>query len=373
MEKKSNLDLISKNSIRIKYKITEKNKKTKIFGYYFVINNKNLCKMIIDNKEYDLEEYFYFDNTNELMLINVKNINNIDYMFEHCDSLLDISNFDNLTNIIKMKHLFYGCKSLLSLPDISKLDTSNIKDMSFIFSECKSLLKLPDISKWDTNNVLTMSCMFYECESLILLPDISNWNIGNVENMSCMFYKCKSLIELPDISKWNTSKVIQMFGMFEFCRSISILPDIGKWDTSSLKNTKFMFENCESLCKFPNISLWNTSNLINSADMFNNCISLPLDEEIFKIKKELLNGYSFQNCINFSKNLYDNYIDILLEEMINENEFGREIVEQIFEEIDASYNITCFLHKFDVVKYIIKYQCDKDKIQIWIEKIFENL
>ena len=49
--------------------------------------------------------------------------------------------------------------------------------------------------------------MFYECKALISLPDISKWNTSNVRDMSYMFYECTSLISLPDISKWDTSNV----------------------------------------------------------------------------------------------------------------------------------------------------------------------
>ena len=44
-----------------------------------------------------------------------------------------------------------------------------------------------------------MSRMFYECESLLSLPDISKWNNSNVTHMRDMFYNCKSLLSLPII------------------------------------------------------------------------------------------------------------------------------------------------------------------------------
>ena len=46
--------------------------------------------------------------------------------------------------------------------------------------------------------------MFREYYSLISLPDISKWNTSNVD-MREMFSRCNSLISLPDISKWNTN------------------------------------------------------------------------------------------------------------------------------------------------------------------------
>ena len=92
----------------------------KIFGYEFVKNNKNICKMIIDNKEYEIKEKY-----------NVKNYNN---------------------NILEIK-----------LKGIN-----NITDMRYMFSSCSKLSSLSDISKWNTNNVTNMSYMFYECSSLLM-------------------------------------------------------------------------------------------------------------------------------------------------------------------------------------------------------------
>ena len=54
--------------------------------------------------------------------------------------------------------------------------------MRWLFDGCKSLSSLPDISKWNTNNVTHMSYMFFGCESLSSLPDILNKNIKNVTN-----------------------------------------------------------------------------------------------------------------------------------------------------------------------------------------------
>ena len=76
-----------------------------IFGSEFVENNKNLCKMIIDKKEYEIrDKYKVENNNNKKLMITLKGI-------------------DNITN---MSYMFSECKSLFSLPDISKWNTSNI-------------------------------------------------------------------------------------------------------------------------------------------------------------------------------------------------------------------------------------------------------
>ena len=67
-----------------------------------------------------------------------------------------------------MSHMFDGCSSLLSLPDISKWKTNNVNNMSNMFSRCSSLSSLPDISKWNTNNANYISGMFYGCLNIII-------------------------------------------------------------------------------------------------------------------------------------------------------------------------------------------------------------
>ena len=53
-------------------------------------------------------------------------------------------------------------------------------NIPYLFPYCKSLISLPDISKWNTTNVTVMNAMFQLCGSLISLPDISKWNTTHV-------------------------------------------------------------------------------------------------------------------------------------------------------------------------------------------------
>ena len=152
--------------INIIYDINDENK-IKIFGSKFVANNKNICKMIIDNKGYEITDHYNIKSKNDKKLkIKLKGINNV----------TDIS------------YMFFGCSSLSSLPDISKWNSNNVNNMSYMFDRCSSLSSLPDISKWNTNNVNNMSYMFGGCTSLSSLPNISKWNTNNVNNLSYIFY-----------------------------------------------------------------------------------------------------------------------------------------------------------------------------------------
>ncbi len=42
-----------------------------------------------------------------------------------------------------------------------------------------------------------MFSMFGHCKSLDSLPDISKWNISSVTNMYCMFANCKEDLNIP--------------------------------------------------------------------------------------------------------------------------------------------------------------------------------
>ena len=134
------------SEINIIYNIN--NEYINIFGSEFVRNNKNICKMIIGDKEYIISEYYRFkDYKKDKLRIKLKGI-------------------DKVTD---MHSMFYGCSSLLSLPDISKWKTNNIIDMCSIFDGCSSLSTLPDIYKWNNKNVTNIGYMFCGCSSLFIL------------------------------------------------------------------------------------------------------------------------------------------------------------------------------------------------------------
>ena len=62
-----------------------------------------------------------------------------------------------------------------------------------------------------------MSFMFENCSSLVSLPDISKWNTSNVTDMRRMFENCSSLKSFPDISKWKLNKELDKEDMFKGC------------------------------------------------------------------------------------------------------------------------------------------------------------
>jgi len=219
----------------------------KIFGNKFVQKNMCNCIMIIHNTKYLLTTEF-----------NVENYNN---------DILNIK-LRGIENIIDMSDMFKDCISLISLPDISKWNTSNIINMSGIFRGCLSLSSLSDISKWNTSNVTNMSYMFYNCYNLISLPDISKWNTIKVTNMSYMLCGCKSLTLGHTIRR----------EMINYCFNLSNCNYnyILSFNSEDKTKMSYKFKNCQKLLSFPDISKWNINNVNNISYMFSGCTSLFL-------------------------------------------------------------------------------------------------
>ena len=335
---------------QLEYKSTNTGK-LKLFDYFFVEKNKDKCKIIYDNKEYELSEYFKVDNNNDNNIIKIQlkinnNIEDLGYMFKECKELLsirDISNLNNYSNINKSldESLSYNyfdesdnvseeeCdenfyKDNLTISSIqSNISTSefigikkvinnldkqqkkifyNVNNMISMFEGCSSLISLSDISKWKINDVTNMSHMLRGCTSLISFPDISKWDLYYVTNMSYMFRGCTSLISLPNISKWNLYYVTNISHMFRGCSSLISLPDISKWNLIHVTNISYMFEGCSSLISLPDISKWRFFSVENINSMFKGCsslISLPdiSNWNLYHIVHFDMN-FMFEGCYN---------------------------------------------------------------------------
>jgi len=270
------------NEFSLQYKINKDEEKIKIFGKDFMANNIGNFKIIYQDNIFDLMEYFSLNNKNndddllEIYLKQINDINDISFMFHKCSSLISLPELSklNTNDVIKMNSIFSHCSSLLKLPDISNWNTQNVSDMNLLFYHCSSLSSLTDISKWDTGNVKYMDNMLSSCSSLISLPDISKWNMENVKKISQMFFHCTSLISLPDISKWNTKNIEEAKSLFSSCCSLTSLPDISNWNTEKVVLMRNMFYGCSKLSLLPDISKWNIKNVIDMGYLFYGCSSL---------------------------------------------------------------------------------------------------
>ena len=286
-------DLDSVPSIEIFQLITLRYKNSnlnliRIFGNNFVQNNKDNCKIVVEDKEYNL--------------CGKMNINKMKKMCNEYEIKLKIIN-----DLTDLSYMFHQCNSLSPSSEINKINISNATNISYLFSECQYLSQLPDISKWNTGNVKDMSYIFAGDQSLLSLPDISKWNTNKVSKMNYMFYRCDSLKDIPDISKWDTKNVVSMSYMFYNCSNLSYLPDISNWNTSNVKYIEFMFANCQKLLSLPNFSSWDTRKVKSMQNLFDNLKLVKKPIEFPKvIKRKNKNTKYHKNTKNFGNYMKKN-------------------------------------------------------------------
>ena len=136
---------------------------------------------------------------------------------DYRDGGISPKSFDELHKIIIDRYDKLGPGTEQNPIDFNDIDVSNIdsfchKDIG-IFEETQ--FKYIDISDWDVSSVTDMSYMFYGCKELTSVGNISGLDISSVTDMSYMFAFCKKFNQ--DLSKWNVSKVRYHSYMFDCC------------------------------------------------------------------------------------------------------------------------------------------------------------
>ena len=152
---------------------------------------------INDEKFYKFEEFFDYNNDYNEDIYE-------DYCDNNHDNFYNDNIFSNCSEIAKRKYMDinHSNSNISDIKDNIIIHQYNYySNMSETFYNCRSLSSLPDISKWNTNNVNNMSCVFYDCRALSSLPDISKWNTNNVYNMIGMFFNCPLLLFIPNLLK----------------------------------------------------------------------------------------------------------------------------------------------------------------------------
>ena len=312
------------------------------------------CENYFENNKIDFSHIFNDEGIHSIKTICKNTLQNINFMFSKCTSLISI-NFCHFNSILpkNTNFLFYKCNNLETI-EFSNFNTSNVTNMSYMFSECESItiLNLSDfntsnvrkmngmffscyklnylnVSSFQTKNVIKMNKMFYNCNSLKEL-NLTNFITDNVLDMSFMFYNCNSLKKLQ--FKFNTHNCINMESMFSKCSSLISL-DLSNFDTSKVRNMNSMFNECKSLTNL-NLNNFYTRNLKNMENMFKNCILL---EELF------LSNCIICNVENMS-NLFYNCFKLKTLDISN-FELPRNID---YKNIFTNMNITCNIKTNDL-------------------------
>ena len=116
------------------------------------------------------ENYF------EIILVELKDVNDKSYMFYHCYELLEFIPYNEYNNNKEEYTIANPKKDNYSYYMYSTYGDYYYEEKTFnysnIFNGYESLSFLPVLSKWYTCNCTNMSNMFNGCYSLKNLPDI---------------------------------------------------------------------------------------------------------------------------------------------------------------------------------------------------------
>ena len=122
-----------------------------------------------------------------------------------------------------MSQMFINCKSLTSIPDISKCDVGKSQNMMRLFENCHSLSFLPDLSKWNPANyndyVNDKKHMLNECFSVIKAIFIAV--SPNCANPTCFVWNLQFYIYCRDPPKFE-KYIKNMYIILLFFEMLSI-------------------------------------------------------------------------------------------------------------------------------------------------------
>lgn len=186
---------------------------------------------------------------------------------------LDLSMFD-VSKVVDMSFMLYGCTSLMNVSGLSGWDTSNVRYMDYALAGPKADFS-SSISGWDTSALESMDWIFWNCKGLKEL-DISGWSTESLSSNKNSFYQCSDLVRLSlprDFVKPSMSSIGQMF--LE-CRSLGSI-DASGWDTSGLIDMDRTFYNCVSLREIVGLEGWNVSSVSSMFETFKDCKVLEAD------------------------------------------------------------------------------------------------
>ena len=345
--------LKSSSMIKLVYEIKDK-KTIKIFDPYFINNNKNNCKTIINNKltsisnKYEISDknmkllrvkllilknrkinlscmFYKCESLKEFHLISEEEISKQEYKYENIKNQSENINTDNFydsnnqSNTI-FKNL-YNNKYLIDIfnEDIKIYNMynnydgnnekgknnymNNFRNESLLSSNSSIKSQNNNYNKYSLLNETSFSFNFWKIIRIYInrkelkKSKLERYNIIST-NLRGMFYGCSSLLSITGLSKINTSNVKNMDHMFENCSKLKKINGISKWDTNNLKNISCMFAGCSFLKSLPYLSDWNTENFNSLRGLFSECSSLLSIPDISNWNIENISdlSYIFFDC-----------------------------------------------------------------------------
>lgn len=188
---------------------------------------KTLISLHINNSNINKYGRLFEDNWS-LVDLELKNCTHnlttygADYMFYNCRELpsIDLTLFPALQGglITTLQDFCYYCDKLSNIEGY--INCESVQNMSYMFNHCQSLKSL-DLSNWNVQKVTNLSYAFQYCPSMTDL-NLSGWNTSKCTTVSSMCTGGTNL-ETINLSGWDFSSVTSSIDMFTNCSSLTTI------------------------------------------------------------------------------------------------------------------------------------------------------
>lgn len=266
------------------------------------------------------------------LTVDVKNAQNMNYMFDGCSGLTELKFLNSTINATSMDSIFAHCSSLKETPE---LNTSKCTSVNSAYSNCTSLIHA-HLDSWNIDTIESMSYLLMSCRNISQddLSTVENWtmtnvkdirgllydtaittfNVGNwspysIQKISYLFTECSELMTITGISNLVTENISTLAHIFDGCTSLVSL-DLTNWKTSNVTDIQYAFHNCSSLTNLK-VNTWNVSNVTNFYNAFYGCGLQTIDLSKWDFSSAKILQYMFGYCENLeSININTNYSGI---------------------------------------------------------------
>lgn len=306
----------------------------KIIFSTVAINSQDIeNSVVVSTDDSETKVYMYRDSDGTINIMPEKDSCEI-YANQSCDNMFNgrndveqiiLNNF-NMSNVLSVKRMYYGCSSLQYI-DTSKIIVDNVKyfDEMFGFSGLISL----DIRQWNTSNGISFNGLLTNCESLYTFEH--NLDVSNAININNLCYGCSSLVNISPLNfKFKNTGVDELqvsnlfvncesllnidlsglsgpigkvFGWFNGCLSLNSMIGIEKVNLSLCEDVSNSFKNCAQLQTL-NLANAELSNAKIFDNMFDGCnLLVNIGCNTWNLQNAESSIYMYRNCYKLNDEL----------------------------------------------------------------------
>ena len=143
-------------------------------------------------------------------------------VFWGCKSLQSIPEglFDNCPEVTSFRGAFYGCWALQTISEGLFDKCTEVETFEKVFTNCTSLKTIPEGLFDKCTKVTSFAEAFNGCKSLINIPEGLFNNCPEVTNFNSIFYQCDMLKTIPVALFDNCTKVTDFTDSFRGCDNL---------------------------------------------------------------------------------------------------------------------------------------------------------